>query len=100
MEIKLRGKYRVYGSPIGFPAKARTGNSFGPAKSKMPSLVPCKRNPAGPQGFRVDPQPNMRPMVKIVDALTGKGRMVATEALHNSEGKFDAERALAALGLK
>lgn len=97
MEIKLRGKYRVYGSPIGFPAKARTGNSFGPAKSKMPSRVPCKRNPAGPQGFRPDPQVR-RDMVKVVDGRTGKGRMVEM-ARYEAAVKTNPDDVLAALRL-
>lgn len=99
MEIKLRGKYRVYGSPIGFPAKARTGNSHGPAKSKLPAKVPCKRAPAGLKSFNPDPHTNMRQMAKIVDGRTGKSHMVEVGRISPDGKQINADAVLASLGL-
>lgn len=59
MEIKLRDKYLTHDHVYGYPAKARTGNSHGPAKGRT------KRKDHGSQ----------RPRVMVVDGMTGKHHM-------------------------
>ena len=77
MNEHLRGKYTVPRTVISQPYKSRTGNSNGRTKSKMPSLVPCKRNPASTTAFKPDPQkPKPGERAMLVSGGTGKKRMV------------------------
>lgn len=84
MDIQLRAKYRTLRPIQGFPAKARTGNSHGPTKDKMPANVPCKRALAGAksfvatvgkEGLPAQGKKNHRQRVMVVNALTGARRM-------------------------
>ena len=87
MDISLRKKYRTYNgdknngqtkyAQYGNAATARTGNSHGPAKSKMPASQPCGRAPAGAKVFTPNPQPAPRQVVMLVNGLTGASKMVA-----------------------
>jgi len=73
MDIILKKKFRLRLPIMGNKANPRTGNSHGLERSRQPSLVPCRRNPAG-KAFTPDPLRNMRQMVLHVDGLTGKRR--------------------------
>lgn len=73
MNDNLRGKYTTDRPIQGFPAKARTGNSHGPTRDKVPAKVPCKRAPCG-KTFTPDKHVH-RAMVMRVNGLTGHARM-------------------------
>lgn len=84
MNIELRSKYRTLRPIMGYPAKARTGNSHGPTKDKMPAHVPCKRATAGAkvfvatvgsEGLNARGKQNHRQRVLVVNGLTGAKRM-------------------------
>jgi hypothetical protein len=98
IEIKLRGKHQRKGAPgvIGYKASARTGNSHGMQKSKLPAHEPCKRAPAGWRGAWH--QPHEVPVKVMLVTYGGKKRMV-TEAYAQAVIKGDSEAELRARGL-
>lgn len=71
MNDNLKGKYKTDRPQMGYPAKARTGNSLGPAKGNLPARVPCKRAPAGPGAFKADVSAAVGHKVMHVDGRTG-----------------------------